>query len=169
MTEIITQSTIYLGKNLFGSLSSCTAPDIESVSVDIKNGYGTYSLPVGVNALTSTINLLSFDEDVLSKIGNPFKSINATIYASGDKFTNEDLKSSDQIKLVLRGSAKKFGLLGGELKRQETSDNVIELNVSAAKLYINNKEKYHIDVPNLIWKVDGVDLLATIRKNLALI
>ena len=167
MATILTNSTIYLGENLFGKASKITAPEIEIDSEEIKAGYGKYNLPKGINAMSSNVTLTGFDKKVFSKISNPFAEINMTIYGSLDTYTNESLTSSEQAKLVLRASSQKFGMLG-ELEQQEPIEQSIDFNVSAATLYIGGVEKYAIDIPNFIWRKDGVDLLAHIKKNLAL-
>lgn len=167
MATILTKSTVYIGKNLFGIAKSCTCPDVETKDVELQNAIGSYNVPVAVNALTANIVLTGFDKDVFSKIANPFGELNMTVYGSLDTYSNETLSSSEQAKLVLRGSSRKFGLLG-ELTQQENLEQSLDFNISAAKFYINNVEKYHIDIPNLIWKVGGVDLLTTLKRNLAL-
>jgi uncharacterized protein len=167
MPTILTNSTVYLGKNLFGTASSCTCPEIDMEVVETKNGYGNYNLPVGVKAMTASLTITGFDKEVFKKISNPFKEINMTVYGSLDTYTNETLTKSEQAKLVLRCASQKFGLLG-ELKQQENLEQNIDFNVSAAKLYIAGKEQYNIDLINMIWKINGVDQLENVRKNLAL-
>ncbi len=167
MTTILTNSTIYIGENLFGWSPKVTAPEIEIDKEEIKTGYGKYELPKGINAMSATVELTGFNKNVFKKISNPFGEINMTIYGSLDTYTNESLSSNEQVKLVLRGSSKKFGLLG-ELEQQENIKQPIEFSVSAASLYIGKTEIYAIDIPNLIYRKDGVDLIAHIRKNLAL-
>lgn len=167
MATILTNSTIYIGENLFGKASKVTAPEIEIDTEELKVGYGKYNLPKGINAMTCNVELTGFYKDVFKKISNPFGEINMTIYGSLDTYTNENLSSSEQVKLVIRGASQKFGLLG-ELEQQENITQTIDFSVSAATLYVGKTELYSIDVPNLIYRKDGIDLLAHIRKNLAL-
>lgn len=167
MAYVLTKATIYLGKNLFGTASKIVAPEIDAETTEQKNGFGAYNLPIGIKAMTSSITLTGFDVDVFNKISNPLAEINMTIYASLDEFNNETLSNSKPVKLVMRGSSQKFSLLG-ELEQQKNIEYPVDFNISAAKLFINNQEKYNIDIPNLIWKVNGVDLMAKVKKNLAL-
>ena len=164
---ILTNSTIYIGENLFGKASKVTAPEIEIDTETIKTGYGKYELPKGINAMSSSVELNGFYKDVFKKISNPFSEINMTVYGSLDTYTNESLTGSEQAKLILRGASKKFGLLG-ELEQQENLKYEIEFRISAAGLYIGNSELYYIDIPNFTYRKDGADLLAHIKKNLAL-
>lgn len=167
MPTILTNSTVYLGKNLFGSASSVTCPEIDMESLEMKSGYGSYNLPSGVKPMSASLTITGFDKDVFDKVSNPFSEINMTIYGSLDTYSNETLIKSEQAKLIIRGSSQKFALLG-ELKQQENIEQPLEFNVSAAKLVIGNVEKYHIDTINLIWRKNGTDMLAKLRQNLAL-
>jgi|GEM_PF-7058178 len=167
MTVILTNSTIYIGENLFGKASKITAPEIEIDKEEFKTGYGKYNLPKGINAMSANVTLNGFYKDVFKRISNPFAEINMTIYGSLDSYTNETLSSSEQAKLILRGSSQKFSLLG-ELEQQENIEYEMDFDVSAASLYIGKTKLYEIDVPNLIYEKDGVDMLEHIRKSLAL-
>ncbi|MGN0014950.1 MAG: phage major tail tube protein [Candidatus Gastranaerophilaceae bacterium] len=167
MATILTNSTVYLGKNLFGSASSVTCPEIDMETVEMKNGIGTFNLPTAIKAMTASVTITGFDKDVFDKVSNPFSEINMTIYGSLDTYSNETLIKSEQAKLIIRASSQKFGLLG-ELKQQENIEQTLEFNVSAAKLIIGNVEKYHIDTINHILKIGGIDMLVKLRQNLAL-
>lgn len=167
MVTVLTKANIYLGKSLFGIANKVTAPDIEMETTEIKHGLGGFEVNTAFKSMTANINLQGFDADVFNNIANPFSSLNFTIYGSLDTYTNGGLEASKQAKLILRGTSKKFSLLG-ELEQQNNIDYSIDFNVTCAKLYIDGTEKYAIDNDNLIYRVNGADLLATVRKNLAL-
>lgn len=168
MPTILTKSTIYLGENLFGKASKITAPDIDHETLEIKNALGTYNVNTAIKAMTTSVTLNGFYKSVFDKIANPLSEINMTIYGSLDTFNNETLTKSEQAKLIIRGSSQKFSLLG-ELEQQNNIDYSIDFNCSSARLFVGNIEKYYIDIPNMIWKIGGVDILAKIKKNLALL
>ena len=67
----------------------------------------------------------------------------------------------------MRGTCSKFQLLG-EMKAQENIEFPMEFNNTAVKKTIDGKDIYEIDIPNYIYKVNGVDLLAKTKKNLGL-
>lgn len=167
MSTILTNSTVYLGKNLFGSASSVTCPEIDMETIELKKGIGSFNLPIAIKAMTTSITITGFDKDVFDKVSNPFSEINMTVYGSLDTYSNETLTKTEQAKLIIRASSQKFSLLG-ELKQQENLEQTIDFNVSAAKLIIGGSEKYHIDVINHILKINGEDILAKLRQNLAL-
>lgn len=166
---ILKDSTVYLGKNLFGVASKATAPEIDMETINIKTlgSIGEYNLNGGVKAMTSSLTITGFDKEVFSKVANPYAEINLMILGSIKKFENENLVDELPAKLSIRGSSQKFSLLG-ELEAQSNIEQNIDFNVSAARLTINKKEIYNIDVINNIWIVNGVDLLAKMRKNLGL-
>lgn len=168
MPNIITKSTIYIGENLFGKASKITAPEIDYETVEIKTAIGTYSLNTAVKAMTASVTLNGFYKEVFQKIANPLAEINMTIYGNIDEYSNETLISSKQAQLIMRAQSQKFPMLG-ELEQQSNIEYNIDFNCSAVKLFINNTEKYHIDIPNMIWKVNGEDLLLKVKKNLGLI
>ena len=167
MVTVLTKSNIYLGKSLFGIANKVTAPDIEMETATITHGFGSYDVNTAFKSMTSNINIQGFDKDVFNAISNPFGWLNFTIYGALEEYSNESLVGSEQAKLIIRASSKKFSLLG-ELEQQKNLDYPIDFNVSAAKLYINNKEKYVIDNINQIYRINGVDLLAKVRIDLAL-
>ena len=167
MTSLITKSTVYLGKNLFGCASKINCPVIDMTTEEIKLAFGSYNVNTAIKAMSSSLTLTSFDKDVFDKIQNPYSVLNFTVYGSLDNFENGALASSEQVKLVLCGTSQKFALLG-DLEQQKISEYPIDFNISAIKLYIKGQEKLYIDIPNLIWRKNGVDMLSEIRKNLAL-
>lgn len=167
MTTLLTKGTMYLGKNLFGQFKECTPPDIDMETTEIKNGFGAYNLNTGVKAMTTNLVLTGFNKDVFSSIANPYAEINMTLYGSLDEFSNETIVSSKQAKLILRGASQKFALLG-KIAQQENVEQSLDFNCSAAKLMIDGEEKYYVDTINLIWRVNGIDQLASMKRNLAL-
>lgn len=167
MPTIITKANVYLGKSLFCIANKVTAPDIDMETITITHGLGSYDLNTAFKAMKANINIQGFDKDVFKTISNPFGWLNFTIYGALEEYSNESLVGSEQVKLIIRASSKKFSLLG-ELEQQKNLDYPIDFNVSAAKLYIENKEQYVIDNINQIYRIGGVDLLAKVRKDLAL-
>ena len=64
MTTVITDGTLYLGRNLFGTVTNIKAPEIEPNSLEIKTlgSVGTYSLSMNsVKELKSSATLTGYD------------------------------------------------------------------------------------------------------------
>ena len=167
MADLITKFNVYLGKSLFGIASKITSPVVDMITEEIKTGLGSYNVNTAVNAMNATITLQSFDRDVFDKIADPMGVLTMTCYGSLDTYTNGALEKSEQIKMVMTGTSKNFSTLG-ELEQQTRADYAIEFNISAVKVYINNQEKLHIDVPNYIFRKDGRDVFGNYKNILGL-
>lgn len=68
------------------------------------------------------------------------------------------------VRLVMRAMPKKFGL--GNLEPGSSTDSESEFEVVYLKLFIEDREVLEIDKYNYIYKVNGKDLLAPVRKAL---
>lgn len=167
MTIIMTNTTLYLGENLFGKIDSFKSPDVEFETTEIKTGFGTIEVPVGLKAMSGSLTLTSFEKKTLAAAFDAFSAISMTLYGSLDKFENDSLVDSEQAKLILRASAKKASTFG-EVKPQELAKPSFDFSISAAKMYIGNTELLYVDVPNFIYRKNGRDMVAHIKKNLAL-
>lgn len=167
MTTIMTNSTLYLNKNLFGKIDSFKTPDIEFETIEIKTGMGAVEVPTGLKAMSASLTLNSHDKEVLKAAFDAFSAVNMTFYGSLDTFENNTLTKSEQAKLIMRASSKKASTFG-EAKPQENPSPSFDFSVSALKIYIGSKELLYVDVPNFIYRKDGKDMLAHIKENLAL-
>lgn len=170
MTTVITDGTLYLGRNLFGTVTNIKAPEIEPNTLEIKTvgAVGTYNLPLmSVKELKSSATLTGYDLNVFKKIADPSKELSMTIYADIKEYTGDTLVSQKPFVLTLRGCCTKFQALG-ELKAQENIEFPMEFDNTAMKKTIDGEDVYEIDIPNYIYKVNGVDLLEKTRRNLGL-
>lgn len=170
MTKVITDGTLWLGRNLFGTVSSIKAPEVEPNTLQIKTigAVGEYSVNLNsVKELKSSATLTGYDLEVFKKIADPTSELTMTIYAEIKEYSGAALISQKPYVLKLRGSCSKFQLLG-EMKAQENIEFPMEFNNTALKLTVGGEEVYEIDIPNYIYKVNGVDKLAQTRKNLGL-
>lgn len=170
MTTVISDGTLYLGRNLFGLVTNIKPPEIEPNTVEIKTigAVGVYQLPlISVKELKSSATLTGFDINVFKKITDPTAELTMTIYADVKEYEGANLEEQKSFKLTMRGSCAKFPLLG-ELKAQENIEFPLEFNNTAAKVTIAGSDLWEIDIPNYIYKVNGTDLLKTTRSNLGL-
>ncbi len=170
MTTVITDGTLYLGRNLFGTVTNIKAPEIEPNTLEIKTlgSVGTYSLSMtSVKELKSSATLTGYDMKVFKQIADPTKELTMTIYAEIKEYDGAALTSQKSLKIKMRGTCSKFQLLG-EMKAQENIEFPMEFNNTAVKKTVDGKDIYEIDIPNYIYKVNGVDLLAKTKKNLGL-
>ena len=158
---------VYLdGKKLVGISDEVTLPDFE--------------------ALTETLSgagiLGEIDEPLLghfkaSEMEIPFRTINEYMFrlASMSKALNLTLRASTQTidtgnintgampsRIVIKGKNK--ALTGGKLKQGEGTGSSIKIEITYIMIEVNKVKKFELDKLNFVYKVNGVDLLAAIRK-----
>lgn len=170
-TMIITDCTLWLnGKNFIGRMNEYETPEINNLTADVNStdSIGTIAQNIlKVDKITSKATLNSFYKDAFEGIANPASELNFAIYGNAMEFNNGQLEKNISVRLISRATVPKFKLLP-DFKAQEKSTWPIEFNHSMAALYYDGIEKYYIDIPNRIWRIDGVDLLAEINKNLGI-
>lgn len=158
---------VYLdGKKLVGISDEVTLPDFE--------------------ALTETLSgagiLGEIDEPLLghfkaSEMEIPFRTLNEYMFrlASMSKALNLTLRASTQTidtgnintgampsRIVVKGKNK--ALTGGKLKQGEGTGSSIKVEITYIMIEVNKVKKFELDKLNFVYKVNGVDLLAAIRK-----
>jgi P2 family phage contractile tail tube protein len=158
---------VYLdGKKLVGISDEVTLPDFE--------------------ALTETLSgagiLGEIDEPLLghfkaSEMEIPFRTLNEYMFrlASMSKALNLTLRASTQTidtgnintgampsRIVIKGKNK--AITGGKLKQGEGTGSSIKVEITYIMIEVNNVKKFELDKLNFVYKVNGVDLLAAIRK-----
>lgn len=158
---------VYLdGKKLVGISDEVTLPDFE--------------------ALTETLSgagiLGEIDEPLLghfkaAEIEIPFRTLNEGMFrlASMSKALNLTLRASTQTidtgnintgampsRIVIKGKNK--AITGGKLKQGEGTGSSIKVEITYILIEVNGAKKFELDKLNFVYKVNGVDLLAAIRK-----
>lgn len=158
---------VYLdGKKLVGISDEVTLPDFE--------------------ALTETLSgagiLGEIDEPLLghfkaSEMEIPFRTLNEYMFrlASMSKALNLTLRASTQTidtgnintgampsRIVIKGKNK--AITGGKLKQGEGTGSSIKVEITYILIEVDKVKKFELDKLNFVYKVNGVDLLAAIRK-----
>ena len=158
---------VYLdGNKLVGISDEVTLPDFE--------------------ALTETLSgagiLGEIDEPLLghfkaSEMEIPFRTLNEYMFrlASMSKALNLTLRASTQTidtgnintgampsRIVIKGKNK--ALTGGKLKQGEGTGSSIKVEITYIMIEVNKVKKFELDKLNFVYKVNGVDLLSAIRK-----
>ncbi|MDD3236808.1 MAG: phage major tail tube protein [Candidatus Gastranaerophilales bacterium] len=170
--NMLVDACIYVGaNNCLGIASSVTSPVIKHKTIDVNDlgSCGSYKLNTGkVEAMTTKITLNSFYEEIFAQIANPCEAVEIAIYGDLMEYTGDKVTSHKGVKLFIRGTSEEFGLLG-ELKDHENMNYDMNFNLTMARLVVGGKERYHIDIPNNIHKVNGIDVRAEINKNLGIL
>lgn len=165
-TKINAYNVYNAGTKLVGISDEVTMPDFE--------------------ALTETLSgpgfLGEIDEPLLghfgaSEIEIPFRTLNEEMFklmAQGSA-VNLTLRMSTQAiqeatmatdfmpsRVVIKGKSK--GFTGGKVKQGNGTGSSVKVEIIYILIEVNGKKKFELDKLNFVYKVNGVDLLAKVRK-----
>lgn len=165
-TKINAYNVYNAGTKLVGISDEVTLPDFE--------------------ALTETISgpgfLGEIDEPLLghfgaSEIEIPFRTLNEEMFgllAQGSA-VNLTLRMSTQAiqeatmatdfmpsRVVIKGKSK--GFTGGKVKQGNGTGSSVKVEIIYILIEVNGKKKFELDKLNFVYKVNNVDLLAKVRK-----
>ena len=65
-------------------------------------------------------------------------------------------------RVVIKGKSK--GFTGGSAKQGQGTGSSVKVEIIYILIEVNNKKKFELDKLNFVYKVNGVDLLAKVRK-----
>jgi P2 family phage contractile tail tube protein len=167
LPEVINNFNVYDGDNnrLMGISDEVTLPNVESKTATVSGAgvLGDFDVPV-----SGQFNAMEFDL--------PFRLLYGSIFSVFKMNTSKKLvlRGSEQImsdgeikheslRVSVKGRVK--SLEPGKVKGGESMGSSVKLSVFYLKITISGKEQLYIDVFNNIFRVDGIDMLADIRKN----
>lgn len=154
------------GTMLVGLSDEVTLPDFEAITE-------TLSGP-GILGELESIALGQFSSMELEV---PFRQIDEPMFELVDQSTAVDLTlrgsiqftvgstgATDfkQMRVVVRGKNK--NITGGKAKQGAGTGSAVKLEISYILIEIDNKPKIELDKLNFVYKVNGKDLLAKVRK-----
>jgi P2 family phage contractile tail tube protein len=154
---------------LFGKFDEITVPEVKIKTQEQKatDMIGTRRLPgISLDPLEATFKAQGFNPDFHALTANPFKEIGLQIRSNLLRARGQGIAGSAAVQLNLSGwfsSAKE-----GVLKQGEGAQCEYKMEVHAFKLTVDGREIKEVDIDNYIWRVDGKDILADVRKNLGL-
>jgi P2 family phage contractile tail tube protein len=164
----IFHSNVYIdGTNSqIGRASETQLPSIAAVTSEHKGlgMFGTLELPAGLQALVVSVKWAGFYADLKRFGANPFMARRLQWRASLETYDQNGRVAEVPVVFTAAGSWKSSG--GGTFKPQEASEFDDELTCTYCKLEVDGEEIYEIDLINNVYRVDGEDLLATMRANL---
>lgn len=165
-TKINAYNVYNAGSRLMGISDEVTLPDFE--------------------ALTETISgpgmLGEFDDVLLGHYGAteieiPFKTLNAqmfTLLEQGSainltlRMSTQTIETSDMTtdfmpsRIVIKGKSK--GFTGGSVKSGQGTGSSVKVEIAYILIEVNGKNQFELDKFNFVYKVNGKDLLAKLRK-----
>lgn len=152
--------------SLLSRFSEMKLPDLSVAMAEHKGGgmFGTLELPSGLAALTVTVKVSGLYPDLQKFGGNPFATRRIQVRANVETHDADGRIAELPLVCTIGGRWKKLG--GLTIKPQENTDLDDEVAVHYIKTVLGGDELYEIDVHANIYRVGGVDLLETMRKNL---
>lgn len=165
--EKIHAFNVYLrGNKLIGISDEVTLPDFEAITETL-SGPGILgeleSVALGqFSSMEMEIPFRQMDND-LFKLADQSTSIDITLRGS-IQFTVGSTTATDfkSMRIVVRGKNK--SLSGGKAKQGTGTGSSIKIEIAYIYIEIGNEPKIELDKLNFVFKINGKDLLAKVRR-----
>lgn len=165
----LTNANIYAnGASLLGRAEEIMLPAIKHKMVDHKalGMVGTAEFFAGIDKMEAKIKWNSFYLDVLKKVADPTTPVQLQVRSSLENWGSAGRQSQKAVVCYITAAYKDFP--GGSFKQHDNVEAESNLSVYYYKMEIDGQVIVEIDVLANIYKVDGVDILATYRQNLGI-
>lgn len=151
-----------------GLASEVTCPTIAAIMSDYKalGMIGSVELFSGFDKLESTVKWTYPDNDAQKAFANFLKPLDIMVRSNRVEYEGGAITEEVPVVIYMRGNSKQFQ--GGTFKTKEDTELENTVSLTYFKLEVDGEEIIEVDVLNNIYKVDGVDLLATRRENLGI-
>ena len=163
----IYNANVYLdGNNLLGKAGEFKLPEFEIGQDEYKalGMVGTIKLPNGVEALEGEITWNSLYPDVAAKANHPFQAAKLMVRSNLQTFDARGLVKEVAVVTTVTATFSKNGL--GGLKPKEKSEQASTYQATEIRQMVDGRETLYYNAFKNIYRVDGVDVLAQMRKNI---
>ena len=163
----IYNANVYLdGNNLLGKAGEFKLPEFEIGQDEYKalGMVGTIKLPNGVEALEGEITWNSLYPEVAAKANHPFKAAQLMVRSNLQTFDARGLVKEVAVVTTVTATFSKNGL--GGLKPKEKSEQASTHQATEIRQMVDGRETLYYNAFKNIYRVDGVDVLAQMRKNI---
>lgn len=153
------------GNRLLGTGEELALPDFEALSESVAGAgvLGEFSDPtVGYfSDQTLDIPFRVFDEEAADMIDmvNP---VHLEIRSATQSLDSEGTTEFHGLRVVVRGKANKIAI--GKLKAGNGMDSAITLSLTYIRIERDGKEVLELDKINIVYRVNGVDMLEKIKE-----
>lgn len=163
----ITNANVYFdGANYLGKVSEVTLPDVQIKQVDhqaLGMAFMT-EIPAGLDKMELEMNWTSMIPEAFKKVANAFNAYTFEVRSSLETYEGAGRVAQSSVVVYFRGMPK--NIPGGAFKMHENWEGSTKFNINYFRLEIGGDTIYELDALANVYKVDGVDLLATWRANL---
>lgn len=166
--ERVTNANIYLdGASLLGRVGSFNAPTItfkqsEHNALGLNGSLEYYG---GIDKLEGTLQLTSIDKDVLKKL-SPFRANRVQVRSSVEEYQGGSRVA--QVPSIVYLTLTPKSIPTGNYQRHDNVEMEIGYSCTYIKHEVGGETLIEIDVEANIFKINGVDELATYRQNLGI-
>jgi len=163
--ETVVNFAAFRNANAFLGIAEITLPELTNITQEVQGagiaGKVESPIPGHFEAMTLSMNFRSVQKGAIEllKMGPHQIELRAAVQVS-----NNGSKKNQHVKHVMQIESKK--LSGGKLASMSTEDASGEYSVTYWAKYIDGEKLFEVDVYNYICIIDGVDLLADVRKAL---
>lgn len=165
--EVIHDFNIYnKGNKIVGLTGEVSIPDFEAVTETISGagilGEIETTIAGRYGSMEQEIPFRCIDEDFF-KLINPTKSVELTLRGAIQCNKKSDGSTTYVgMRIVYRGRCKKISI--GTVKQGGPMDSSIAIELTYILIEMDGKKKIELDKINGVFKVNGVDLLARVKK-----
>jgi len=165
----LTNANVYFdGASYLGKVEEVNLPEVGFKQAEHKalGMMGSLDIPSGMDKMELSLKWSTVDPVAMRKVSNAFRSWDFQVRSSLERYEAQGRTAQDSYVAYFRGMPK--NIAGQNFKQHDNVEAESKFSISYYKLEINGQIIYEIDVLNNIYKVDGVDLLATYRANLGI-
>lgn len=163
----LTNGNVYINGNSFmGKAEEIDVPDIVTKMIEHKalGLIGEIELPAGVEKMEARIKWNGPYQDAMKLMGNPFATHQIQVRGNLETWGSTGRIEQVPYRVSMTGSFKQKP--GGKFKQNENVDLESMLNITQYALEIDGERIVEFDALANIWKVGGVDILASYRTNI---
>ena len=165
-TKINAYNVYNAGTKLVGLSDEVTLPDFESLTETLSGpGFlGEIDEPLlgHFGASELEVPFRTLNEDMFGLL-NQGSAVNLTLRMSTQAI-QESTMATDFMpsRIVIKGKSK--GFTSGKVKQGEGTGSSVKVELIYILIEVNGKKKFELDKLNFVYKVNDVDLLAKVRK-----
>jgi P2 family phage contractile tail tube protein len=165
----LTNANVYFdGQSYLGRVEEVNLPEVAIKQAEHKalGMFGGMDIPAGMDKMELSMKWSTVDPVAMRKVSNAFRSWDFQVRSSMERYEAQGRTAQDSYVAYFRGMPK--NIAGQNFKQHDNVEAESKFSITYYKLEINGAIIYEVDVLNNIYKVDGVDLLATYRANLGI-
>ncbi len=154
------------GKKYVGVSSETTLPTFESLTETLEGAGIAGDIEEAVVGCFGSLESETSFQNIGKEYFNFLKQTNAVTYRGSMQILDTETQTNDfqNITVVTKGRVKSFEL--GTLKRGGKGEAKIVRELTYVKVIIDGETMLELDKFNMIWKLDGVDLLQKVRSQI---